>query len=48
MAYKGKRVIYIGEDKGHTGDDELRRYSMRIGPESIPASPCTGGVSTIG
>jgi hypothetical protein len=24
MAYKGKRVIYIGEDKGHTGDDEMR------------------------
>jgi hypothetical protein len=24
MAYKGKRVIYIGEDEGHTGDDEMR------------------------
>jgi hypothetical protein len=25
MAYKGKRVIYIGEGQGATGDDELRR-----------------------
>jgi hypothetical protein len=25
QAYKGNRVIYIGEDEGHTGDDELRQ-----------------------
>ncbi|OIN80619.1 hypothetical protein K3U93_09125 [Mycobacterium malmoense] len=25
LAYEGKRVIYIGETEGHTGDDELRR-----------------------
>ena len=25
MAYKGIRIIYIGESEGHTGDDELRR-----------------------
>src|SRR5262249_37912472 len=24
LAYNGNRVIYIGEDKGHTGDDEMR------------------------
>jgi hypothetical protein len=24
MAYKGNRVVYIGEDGGHTGDDEMR------------------------
>jgi hypothetical protein len=29
MAYKGNRVIYIGEDEGHTGDDEMRRLLER-------------------
>jgi len=29
MAYTGTRLIYIGEDKGHTGDDELRRILDR-------------------
>jgi hypothetical protein len=24
-SYAGTRLIYIGEDNGHTGDDELRR-----------------------
>lgn len=29
MAYTGTRLIYIGEDKGHTGDDDLRRILDR-------------------
>jgi hypothetical protein len=48
MAYKGNRVIYIGEAEGHTGDDELHRMLEQIGPKSIPGDPFNGGVSTIG
>jgi hypothetical protein len=24
MAYTGNRIIYVGEDEGHTGDHEMR------------------------
>jgi hypothetical protein len=48
MSYKGKRVIHIGEDEGHTGDDELRRILDSDWTEVDSRQRCNGGVSTIG
>ncbi len=48
MAYKGKRVIYIGEDEGHTGDDEMRVTLDRDWTEVDSRRPVQWWVSTIG
>jgi hypothetical protein len=45
---QGKRVIYIGESQGHTGDDELHLILETDWAEVDSRHRCSGGVCAIG